>query len=94
MDIHGDGVGLRRAGGAAALGHVPCEQAGEPPDDLRVLVLNIVLLTDVGRQVEQLHGRQLVGVVPSGMRTAPAARARAQRQLPRPCRIANDPLIE
>ena len=36
VDVHRDGVGLRRAGRAAALGYVPLEEAREAPDDLRV----------------------------------------------------------
>ena len=53
-------------------------------DDLRVLVLDVGRLADVGLQVVQLHRRQAAFGGAAGTRSAPAAGTGAQFELPRP----------
>src|SRR4051812_7906141 len=51
-------VGLRRAGRAAALGHVALQQLGHALDDLRMFRRDIALLAEIRREIVELIRRQ------------------------------------
>ena len=55
MDVDGDGVFLRRAGGTAAVGDVFFEEFGKAVNDGRFFGLKVMLLADIGGEVEELE---------------------------------------
>src|SRR5262245_2443559 len=54
VNIDGDGVLLRRAGCAAAVGDVFFQQLRQPLDDIGMIGLDVVLLANVVGQIEEL----------------------------------------
>src|SRR5688572_14818064 len=80
-DLDRHGIPLRLTGRAAAVGDVFFQQLRESSDDLRMAVLQVLLLADIAGQIEHRHGRQSARITTARPRRAPGAGSWTEREL-------------